>query len=122
MLTGQDEITNEQDTIDTRDIIERIKYLDWQDELDKDENLELKRLKEVLAEVGDNSEDSCEDGIILVRYTYFEDYAKDLAYELGVITHDLQWPLNCIDWSEAGDELKQDYQSVNFGIIEYSYR
>ena len=33
------------------------------------------------------------------------DYAENLAVELGELADDSTWPLNCIDWQQAGMEL-----------------
>ncbi len=34
-----------------------------------------------------------------------EDFAQDLAEQLGAMPDDLQWPLNCIDWERAARDL-----------------
>lgn len=55
----------------------------------------------------------------LIGEWYFEQYARDLAEETGSYDPSASWPLNCIDWEKAADELRQDYTSVSFGGWAY---
>jgi hypothetical protein len=52
----------------------------------------------------------------------FEDYAEELAEDIGAISRDASWPLNCIDWAAAADALKVDYMRVNFLGTTYYVR
>lgn len=38
-----------------------------------------------------------------------EDFAQDMAEQLGAIEADAKWPHNCIDWEYAARELMMDY-------------
>lgn len=38
-----------------------------------------------------------------------EDFAQDMAEQLGEIPKDAHWPLYCIDWEHAARELMMDY-------------
>lgn len=58
-------------------------------------------------------------GETLIRDSYFEDYARQLAEDVGAIHSDAKWPCTCIDWKEAADELKQDYSAIEFDGITY---
>lgn len=58
----------------------------------------------------------------LIRDSYFETYAQELAEETGAIPNDVSWPCNCIDWEKATRELKMDYSSVDVDDVEYWYR
>lgn len=60
--------------------------------------------------------------VTLVRDSYFEDYAQELAEELDLVKRDVHWPYNCIDWEQAARELKQDYSSADFDGVTYWYR
>ena len=111
-LQGQNEITNGEDVIDSRDVIARIEYL--QDTEDEDEKFELAALEALQSEAEGYSED-WKYGSTLIRDTYFEDYAQELADDVGAIDRDAKWPCNHIDWSAAADELKVDYTEVDFG-------
>lgn len=38
-----------------------------------------------------------------------EEFAQNLADDLGLVPDDLSWPCSCIDWERAARELLQDY-------------
>lgn len=61
-------------------------------------------------------------GTTLIRDTYFETYARELAEDTGAIGRDDPWPIRCIDWDKACDELQMDYTSVDFDGVEYWIR
>ena len=106
---------NTEDTLDTRDLESAITQLE-----NDDHGEDLAVLKEFRQELIDAFEESClEDGVILIRDSYFKDYAQELAEDIGAISRDLQWPLLYIDWEAAANDLKHDYSSVTFGGVEY---
>jgi hypothetical protein len=126
-----------QDIIDTRDILDRFNELDvaHEDERDDDGCLVcgapwLEEGSEPLCEDCTNEwaefreliEDfpsSWHDGEPLVRESYFEQYARELAEDIGAISSDAQWPLSYIDWTQAAEALQADYTSVE--IRGYTY-
>ena len=122
------EINNSEDVIDSRDIEERIKYLET--ELEKEDELytgEHDELKTELAKLTTLKEDidnkeEWEFGITLINETYFEDYAREEAKDLGAIKDDFGWPANHINWEAAAEELLIDYTSVEFDGVTYYYR
>jgi hypothetical protein len=139
------DISNSDDIIDSRDVISRIEELerDRDNAMDledvhaddqwsggtntydarvwsEDENDELKSLK-ALAEEASGSPD-WPYGEALIRDSYFEDYARELADDIGAIKSDAGWPNSFIDWERAADALKQDYFSVDFDGVEYWIR
>ncbi len=63
-----------------------------------------------------------EHGATLIRETYFEEYARQLADDIGAIDSNATWPLNCIDWEQAARELQMDYSSVDYDGEEYLIR
>lgn len=68
-----------------------------------------------LNEDGENTFGSAwHDGVTLIRDDCFEDYAEELAEDIGAISRDYDWPLNCIDWEKAARELQMDYSEVEF--------
>ena len=76
----------------------------------------VEALKDALKTVG-------EDGWPLIPDDDFKEYAQDLAYEtLGTKTPWGSWPLDCIDWEQAADELRQDYSSIEIDGEDYYYR
>jgi len=108
-------INNTQNVIDSRDIIERIKELESL-ENDRDELETLQKLAEEAASA------NWEYGEVLIRETYFEEYAQELAEDIGAINRDSNWPNNCIDWKQAARELQMDYTPVDFDGIDYFIR
>jgi hypothetical protein len=116
-------ITNTEDTLDTRDILERISWLDENEtELDEDAVEELAVLQKLIEEVSYNTDEEPEYGIQLIRDTYFTDYAQELAENIGAISRSFDWPLCHIDWEAAADALKMDYTSIDFDGVGYWVR
>jgi hypothetical protein len=111
------------DTIDSHDIIERIDDLEAQlieqapEPLSEDEEQELADLH-ALAEEASASPD-WQYGETLVRDSYFQKYAEQLADDIGAIPDNLSWPLTCIDWEQAARELKHDYMAVEYAGVTY---
>src|SRR5687767_13220712 len=115
------DISNMDNVIDSRDVVARIEELeslrnDWQEtnELEEfpgydeseegtkwyeweesEEGQELKILK-ALADEGEGSPD-WSYGETLIRDSYFEDYAQQLAEDLGYMqSKEIHWPFTCI--------------------------
>jgi antirestriction protein len=42
-----------------------------------------------------------------------EDFAEDMAEQLGCIDKNLSWPYTCIDWDRASRDLMMDYSEHN---------
>lgn len=42
-----------------------------------------------------------------------EDFAQDMAENVGALNKDVAWPYTCIDWSYAARELMYDYSEEN---------
>lgn len=53
-------------------------------------------------------------GEAAINDDYFEEYAQQLAADIGAIDRDANWPLSHIDWTAAADALKQDYTAIEF--------
>jgi hypothetical protein len=132
-MTTTTEISNSDDTIDVRDVIARVEELESELESTEDseggdslERQELATLTELLDELRGNGGDEQWKGdwypITLVRESYFEDYAQELADDIGAINSDATWPNNCIDWERAARELQMDYASCEFDGVTYWYR
>lgn len=59
----------------------------------------------------------------MIRDDKFEKYAEEFANDIGAVdSRDNQWPTSHIDWEAAADDLKQDYQEVEFGSYTYLIR
>jgi hypothetical protein len=124
------DINNNQDTIDSRDVIERLDELesDREDAIEDgtlaewtDENGEEYDSLRALVEDASGSPD-WEYGETLIRDSYFRDYAQELAEDCGMIPEGLAWPCTCIDWDQAANELKMDYFCVDFDGVDYWIR
>lgn len=147
------DIDNNQDTLDSRDVIARRDELAEErealaealadleadtanDPQYKDADAQRDTAKDALAEWdADNAEELAaleafiqdgsaewDHGVTLVRETYFEDYAQELADDLGAIPKDARWPLTCIDWEHAARELRYDYTGADFDGVTYYYQ
>lgn len=116
-------ISSYDDVIDSRDVIERIEELSDEDygPLDRDERIELKALHDLVRQATNYSDD-WEYGATLIRDSYFIEYAKDYAEDIGAVSLDRVWPSNHIDWQAAAQELHQDYTSVEFDGVTYWLR
>jgi len=80
--------------------------------LDSDEQDEL----EALQTLADDAGREWSDGMAFIAEEYFEDYARELAVDIGAIPRDgYDWPANRIDWEAAADDLKMDYTSYELG-------
>lgn len=92
---------------------------DWDE---SDEGQELAKLK-ALADEAEGYTSDWKYGAVLIHEDYFEDYARQLADDLGLYDdRKAQWPHTCIDWAKAAEELQQDYTSVDFGGETYWVR
>jgi hypothetical protein len=47
------------------------------------------------------------------QYNSDEEFAEDMADQLGYINNDVSWPYTCIDWEQAARELMYDYFESN---------
>ena len=116
------------DIIDSGDVVARIEELEsdlaafnedtdashyWDDDL----QTELDVLKALAAEG-----EGCGDwgnGELMIRDSYFQDYAQQLAEDCAMLPKNLTWPCNCIDWEHAAKELKYDYSGIDFDGVTY---
>lgn len=87
-------------------------------ELDGWEDADEYNSLKILVEDGEGLPD-WNDGVTLIRDSYFEDYAREFAEEIGAIPDDAKWPCDCIDWEQAASELQMDYTSVDFNGVTY---
>jgi hypothetical protein len=118
--------------IDNRDVIARVEELeeematayeqydtDTGDDM-QDTREELKDLHALMEEASDSPD--WKYGETLIKDEYFEQYAKELAEDIGAVQRGANWPNNCIDWKEAAEQLRQDYFTADFGQDTYWIR
>ena len=128
-------ISNMDDIIDSRDVLARIEEL--RDEIEAYDEERLERMATDADEMGGervelaalealaDEAEGCGDweyGETLIRDSYFENYAEELANDIGAINAEATWPNNCIDWERAARELQMDYTSVEFDGVTYWLR
>jgi len=124
-------ISNYDDVIDSRDIINRIEELEneLQEFLDESEENtaenfpeweELKSLRTLAAECSSLSAD-WKYGETLIRYNYWEEYVKEMLEDCGDIPNNIPWYI-VIDWETTADNISQDYALVEFDGVEYYIR
>jgi hypothetical protein len=104
------------DTFDSRDVIERIDYLLDTDDLDEKE--ELATLESFASEAEGHAAD-WNYGATFIRDSFFEEYAREFASDIGAISDDYGWPLAHIDWTAAANELKMDYSAVELDGVTF---
>lgn len=105
--------------LDSRDLIERMNELEADEaDLDEVERDELAAIREL-------AEEGIEDwqyGAQLIPVSEFQEYAQELAEDIGAIPADNPWPCYCIDWEWAARELAMDYTLVTFQGVDYYVR
>lgn len=118
-------ISNSDDVIDSREIIARIAELenlvpqeDINNLVKSDDATELVALREFAKEMSGYCTD-WKYGVTLVRDSYFQAYAQELADDIGAIPENVAWPCTCIDWDQAARELQMDYTSGEFDGVTY---
>lgn len=124
------EITNYDDVIDSRDVIERIEELE--NELSGDYVLdgaysledieEFKKELETLQRLAEEAEQYSADwgyGSTLIRYDYFEEYMDDMIDECYDIPRNLpSFMIITLDY----EALRMDYSEIEFNGVTYYIR
>ncbi len=112
-----------EDRIDSRDMAEWLEgYQEFVDAGDDqgDERDELARVIRGMAEELDG--EGWDDGIGFIADRDFEDYARELAEDCGMIPEGMGWPVRCIDWEQAAHELRMDYSVCEIGGQTFWYQ
>jgi Antirestriction protein (ArdA) len=121
-----------EDVIDSREVIERIKELrgllpetalevmpGTSDELATIQN-ELS-IFEKLAEQGENYAADWDDGVALIRDSYFTDYAQAFLEDCGDIPRNIPHYI-AIDWEATARNIQVDYTPIDFDGVTYWVR
>lgn len=124
-------ISNTEDVIDSRDIIERIEeleselaeYLDATDgeDIESFPDIDELRVLRKLANKAEQYSSNWEYGETLIRYSYWQEYVQELLVDCGDIPENLPWYIS-IDWETTADNISQDYNLVEFDGIDYYIR
>ena len=90
---------------------------DAEQDFGDDEAKELEELNALADEITD-----WKHGETLIPCSDFQEYAQDFAEDVKAINRDARWPLNCINWEDAAEELAMDYMTVTFQGTDYYVR
>lgn len=74
---------------------------------------------EIESQLGCSIEEAANNEPILIADSHFENYARELAEDLGAIPNDYSWPASHIDWEAAADSLKMDYMEITLGTYSF---
>lgn len=102
-------------------ISESMSYSDWETFFEIIEAVENSYLDPEVIEAyadnigGDIEADTVRDAeeAYTGKYNSDEDFAEDMAEQLGYMKEAKSWPFNCIDWDHAARELMYDYFENN---------
>ena len=96
----------------------KVELIDMRDdedcEIEGHEEVELEELFELESELGMTLEAADQNGLYFIDEDYFEEYARELAYDTGAIDSDSAWPCTHIDWDAAASELRMNYTEVEY--------
>lgn len=121
--TGEDaDIGTEANLTDTYEILSHDvpKFL-----TDKDGNIDFDELTEFFDNAPDMDIEIIEAGLncglslsnieegYIGQYSSDENFAREIADQLGAVDNNASWPQNCIDWEQAASELMCDYSEDN---------
>ena len=119
------QIDNTQDTIDSREIIDRIEELEGIENPSSEEAQELA----ILLKVQEQAEDCAdwEHGEVLIRELCFTDYIKELIADCYSMPKEFEsgaWPWRhmTLDYQAAADEAEYDYTRIDFDGVDYLIR
>ena len=144
---SRQDVHNGQDVIDSCDVIARIEELETElrDAYEAEDETQAEAFPDWLKAAAENDAHTLQDtaqelqvlftlqdeasgspdwrhGETLIRDSYFESYAQELAEDIGAISRDAGWPNNHIDWEAAAEALQQNYTSVEFDGVTYWIR
>ena len=119
-----DELTEELDTLEAavEDAEDDDERGEAEDDLTSFQHVEGEELNNLIELKDDVNSSEWKYGITFIKDTYFEEYAEQLASDIGAIDTSFGWPNNCIDWEKAAEELLYDYSSVTVDGYDYYYR
>lgn len=142
------EVNNGMNTIDVRDIVERIAELKpardaarvtgnietagtwtaedgsvYADSYSEEEERELRILDNLAEEclIGCGARDLESSGRALIKNNFFPQYVQEFAEGCGDIARG-SWLAQHVDWEAAAEAVKMDYKSIDFDGKEYQIR
>lgn len=112
--------------IDTRDVDERLEYLDgvldgW-GEFEEYEEQEYVFLRALKQEAEGYVPDWGHGETLILDGEAFVEYLQELAVDCGMIDESATWPNTHIDWRAAALEARQDYVEIEASGFTYLAR
>ena len=116
-MNTTDSLMND-DTIDGRDIRDRIEELEAVEAPTEEESAELTDLKSFLHEAMQYNSDA-DEGETIIAESYFVDYIKEVIDDCYALPKELtsgEWPYRhmTINYEAAAEEAKADYAELTF--------
>ena len=116
-MNTTDSLMND-DTIDGRDIRDRIEELEAVEAPTEEESAELTDLKSFLHEAVQYNSDA-DEGEIIIAESYFVDYIREIIYDCYALPKELtsgEWPYRhiTINYEAAAEEARADYAELTF--------
>ena len=116
-MNTTDSLMND-DTLDGRDIRDRIEELEAVEAPTEEESAELTDLKSFLHEAVQYNSDA-DEGETIIAESYFVDYIKELiddCYDLPAELTSGEWPYRhiTINYEAAAEEARADYAELTF--------
>ncbi len=123
------EISNYDDVLDSRDVIERIDQLETElagehDDSEQNDVLDMRTELEVLKGLQEEAEGYAPDwkyGACLVRDSYWVAYVQEMLEDIGDLPKNLPAYIE-IDWEATARNIQVDYTSVEFDGVTYWVR
>ena len=112
-----------EDVFDSRDAQAWLDW--WDDEMIAEEDTsngdtDLADLRTALQELRGECEGyGWEYGIGFIRESYWVDYCRGLADDIGAVDKSARWPMSFIDWDAAADALTVDYDETEIDGTTY---
>lgn len=105
------------------DLKERAEDTDAINPLDEEEQERLKALTDLDGQFDGDMEGYARNESAMIPKEAFEDYAQELAADVGYLTERDKNPLiGFIDWTAWAESVAQDYREVTFEGREYLIR
>lgn len=82
----------------------------------------LRAVSGLVDEMYDDLHTAANNEPVMILESNFEEYAEQLADDIGAIDRNATWPICHIDWKAAAESLAQDYTEVTFGGHTYLWR
>lgn len=87
-------------------------------EWEEENKEELDKLKKIETDFG---------GLIPREFTLidesdFANYAREHAEDTGAIDRHPEWPIDCIDWDQAANDLQSDFSEIEIESTTYYYQ